>query len=68
VLVAFEVQLGGPGVDLVSSFHEEDRLVDQVVGDARLDSDVLCVQVHMASLDPFNAQGSEGSKVLCKAN
>lgn len=60
------VLLSSFSVDAIFGFHIVDSLVDLVGRDARLDCYVACMQIHVPSLNPFNAQSPERRKVLSK--
>jgi len=56
-----EVVLGGLGVDPASDLHELYHIVDPLLRDARLQSHILRVEVHVAFLDSFHTERSQSS-------
>jgi len=62
--MALEVSLSCFDIDLVPHLHELNSIIDHVLGHSSLDCNIPSVQVHVASLDAFDAEGTEGCQIL----
>ena len=67
-LVTEQVLLRRLQVYSVPRLHEEHSLVHKASWDARLDRNVASVEVHVPSLNAFDAHGSQRGKVLSEAD
>ena len=67
-IVTEQVLLRRLQVYSVSRLHEEHGLIYEAGGDARLDRNVASVEVHVPSLNAFDAHGSQRGKVLSEAD
>ena len=54
-------------VDPIPDFHEMYRIINKRSWNTSSNGHISCVQVHVTTLDAFDAQGSQGGKILCKA-